>query len=211
MKTTRVFLTKANEIDEIKRYYSINEETIEDELLIHDTYDSYGQKISSCDAEDYSVMNNQCDLYNECINEIKERFLNNLDADDIDINDDLSFSWSGWDLEGNNINLSDELKNDIEDFIKDFEEKNNNYSSCKGFNFWNGSNWQTVVLEREYDDFKNYEIVDDSELIEELNQAIEESEFYQNGSGYREYRSKKYSIIDSQWADRFEEFEITEL
>lgn len=210
MKTKNVFLTKANEIDEVVKYYSIPENQLKD-MYIHDTYGEYGQLVGYTDAGDYSVFNHSCDLYTECINAVKEKFLSGLDTYDLEINEDFSIYWFGWDLEGLNISLSEEKKLNIQNWIKKYEEENSHYGECIGFNYHDGHNWRTVVVSNEFDDFRNYEVVDDEDLIKELNEAVEESEFYKEGPGYSEYRYGKWSVISSQWQEHFEEFIISEI
>jgi hypothetical protein len=208
MKTKRTFLTKT--FGEGTKYFSIPENQLED-MYIHNTYNDYGQLVGHTDAGDWSVLNHSCDLYTECINAIKEKFLNGLDTDDLEINDDFSVYWFGWDLDGLNVSLSEEKKAEIQNWIKEYEEKNSKYGECRGFNYWDGHNWRTVVVSNEFDDFRNYEVVDDEDLIKELNEAVEESEFYKEGPGYREYRYGKWSVISSNWQEHFEEFIISEI
>jgi len=209
MKIKRVFLTKANEIDEVVKY-SIHESRIVD-MYIHDTYNDSGQLVGHTDAGDWSVLNHGCDLYDDCLKAIKEQFLNGLETDYIEIQDDFSIYWSGWDSDGNNVALSEDKKAEIRKWVKDYEEKNSYYGECRGFNYWDGRNSRTVVVSNEFDDFKSHELIDDKDLIKELNEAVSESEFYKEGPGYREYRYGKWSLICSQWEGHFEEFEISEI
>ncbi len=208
--TANFFLVEANKEDEVTKYLSIPTSMIKD-MYIHDTYGEYGQIIGYSDSGDYSVFNHSCDLYQECINAVNEKFLSDFETEDIEINDDFSIYWSGYDKEGNYVELSDDLKEKIQKFIEEYEEANCHYDECQGFNFWNGHNWDSVIVQREFDDFKSHELIDDKFLIKELNEAIDKSKFYKDGTGYREYRYGKWSLVISQWQGHFEDFEISEI
>ena len=204
------FIKKTNEEDEQVKYLAIGEERIKD-MYLHDTYNDYGQLVGYTDAGDWSVLNHSCDLYQDCLKAIKEQFLNGLDTDYIEINDDFSIYWFGWDLDGNNISLSEEKKTEIQNWIKEYEEKNSKYGECRGFNYHDGNNWESVIVYNEYGENTNYEEVTDEELIAELNEAIDKSSLHKEGAGHREYRYSEWSVISYSWAHHFEEFEISKI
>ena len=102
-----------------------------------------------------------------------------------------------------NIELYDNI---VEELTED-EDYFGYYSTSKGFNFWNGNNWNTVTVISEVGE-PTHELLDDNDLENELNQAIENSTFVKEGFGRRIYETEKYWIVDNNFQGHFEAYEI---
>src|SRR5690606_8555783 len=94
-------------------------------------------------------------------------------------------------------------------FIDEWIKENQTLTKCKGFTYWNGHNWQSVIVESELSDTE-YEIIDDENLISELTKALEEKKFVQESFGKKLYEGNGYNIEVSQFASAWWEYELTQ-
>lgn len=81
------------------------------------------------------------------------------------------------------------------------------FNMVEGFNYFDGNNWATVTVKTDIGE-PSHTLIDDDDLISELNQAIEDSEFVSEGFGTRKYETEKFLIVSSQFASHFESYEI---
>lgn len=81
----------------------------------------------------------------------------------------------------------------------------------KGIEFWDGSNWKTIVFESQYAPDYRYSIIEDENQIAELTKAIETKEFDNDRqTGYVVYIGGDYKIIKSSWQGDWELFTMSE-
>lgn len=86
------------------------------------------------------------------------------------------------------------------------------YSKIRsGFNYWDGHNWKTVVLEREHTDDISHEILENRELVEELNNAIENKEFLKSEFGKEIFQFEGLKIVINNCQGSWASYEITEI
>lgn len=163
-------------------------------LLLHETYDSDGQELGHESAEDYSIENSQTCAYDDLKKAIREKFDVTID---FEIDTD---SLESDELEEEGID-ADELC----EFIEEWKEENENYTTVKGFNYWDGRKWQTVVTYHEFYD-PSYEIIDED--VDLMNQEIEDKEFIEEGYGVRNYESANFIIVQSAMQESFENFKL---
>jgi hypothetical protein len=197
-------------------YYAISPERIET-LNVADTYDSYGQQVGHYNAGDYHFDNSESSCQDDCCKAIQEKFqvgvcldgemvssIDNEEADDyqnfIEVDDEGA----------DEHNKMVQLIIDINEFISEWREENESLNTCQGFNYWDGHNWKTVITSFEYDGYPSHEIIDDEELIQSLNQAIESKEYVKSGFGFEEYEFEDWKIIDSHFEGTWAAYEITE-
>lgn len=185
-----IFLKDPNEEGQTT-YYAINPEKIET-LYVSDTYDRYGQSVSPENAGNYLTLNTQkaVSLANQAYYE-KEVEDRNLDESDpmperFQLGDDISAHDFTAVYEA--LQLDNLLKNG-EDYALIKE-------TCKGFNYWDGSNWQTVTVQVEIGE-PTYTIEDDPDTITELVQAIEGKSFERAEFGKKIYSGNGYQITES--------------
>jgi hypothetical protein len=126
----------ANKVYELKdnfemKYVILPEEVFEETYLC-ETFDDYGQKIDCCEVGCYCLANLESDFHLY----MAEHF--------------------NWDLElMSKITDLDELEeifmlNEIEyniDEIKKYIDEHEEHIPCKAYNYWNGSNHRTYILE----------------------------------------------------------------
>lgn len=195
-----IFLTK-NFTDEPTSYYAIPENKIET-LNLSETYGDYGQIVGHTDAGDYHFDNEYSDAQKDCLNELLKKFTTEVDAE-IEFIDDR-----------NDIFIVDEDSYDgdtdvkeLNEFVKNWREKNESLTEVEGFTFWDGHNWKTIVTSCDFGE-PTHNIVDNEELIKELNKAIENKEFEKEGFGRKIYKAHGWVVIDSYYQDVWEEYEI---
>jgi len=191
------FITANNEDNRIGLVYLAISQEIET-LAMSDTYCNYGQQIGADDAGDSVELLTDAavkvanDAYNEEYSheDDYDEYINKYQ-----IGDNVS-AYDFWSVYQSIIN-SDLKYPDVE-FHK---------SKLKGFNYWDGSNWATVSVDADFGE-TSHTLVEDEELIENLNKAIEEMEFVKEGSGTKTYKTDEYVIFTSQFSDHFESYEI---
>ena len=206
-----IFLTKADNEGEIT-YLAIDSEKIET-LNVFETYDQYGQEVGHGNAGDYHIDNQYSDAKQDCIAAIQEKFgvEVNIDTHNVCVETIDNTEVDEWISDEIDPAVAGEFINEINTFISEWVEENSTYTTLKGFNYWDGNNWKTVVVEMEHGDCKSHQLVDDEDLIEELNKSIEEKEFLKKGHGMTCYRSGKWAIGVSQYQGDWESYQISEI
>lgn len=181
----RIFLTENfNEGHVI--YFAINSEKIET-INVSDTYDKFGQRVDASTAGD-SV---------DLITQEAADFANKeYDSDRYSMGDNIS----SWD----DSILFDAIETK---FPEGDENVTYNKDTIKGFNYWNGQNWRTVTTSWNFGE-ATHSIIDDKEIINELEKAIEEKEFREGAFGTRIYDGNGYVIINSRCVGDWAEYEI---
>lgn len=205
-----IFLTEADSEGPVK-YFAIDAEKIET-LNEFETYDRYGQTVGHENAGDYHIDNQYCSAKQDCIAAIEEKFGVDVNIDThnqvVEVIDNTEVD--EWISEQTDPAVAGELISEINTFISEWAEENQTLTTCKGFNFWDGSNWATVVVQREHTDNVSHEILDDEELIKELNQAIEDKEYVKSEFGKEKYQSGNWAIVDNHCQGSWATFEIRE-
>lgn len=196
-----IFLTEADSEGPVK-YFAIDAEKIE-KLNGSDTYDLFGQPVSPEEVGDYLELKSQeaTDVANQAYHDF------HAEEDDTEVLQHFSIGQTISAYESSHeydaIQRSADLKEGL-----DYEV----YASwVKGFNYWDGSNWKSVIVEREHTDNVTNEILDDEELIKELNQAIEDKSFTGSTFGNLYYESGNYEIVVNNHQGRWAIYEITEI
>ena len=202
-----IFLTnKFDQGDSI--YYAIPASKIET-LLVVDTYARYGQPVSVEDTGDYHINNQYSDAKKDCEKAILEKFNKEVfidrynDCVEVIENNEVD-EW----ICQNDENARDFI-NEINTFITKWCEKNNILQSCEGFNYWDGSNWATIITSYENDGNNSHEIIKDKKLIDKLNNGIENMEFLKEGFGNKTYVFEDVKIIDSCYQGTWASYELT--
>lgn len=91
--------------------------------------------------------------------------------------------------------------------VEDYDESD---AMCEGFNFHNGCNWQSVIVNYEDGDDCHYEVVEDENLCKELNEAIENAVYISECSGVKTFETEEYIIEQSLHASAFETYSVRE-
>lgn len=178
-----VFLKKADDSEDV--YYAIDPAKIET-LNLFETYDGFGQQVGHYNAGDYHPDNSASPAVQDCLNAIAEKF--GIDTDGIEFRgDEIEF-------EGVPDNVAA-----IRDFVSSWIADNASIGTCEGFTFWNGHNWQTVIVSAEWDEGAiTHTVINDDKLISELSEALENRSFVKEGFGEKIYKSDNgYYVIDS--------------
>lgn len=199
------------EIDNVTRYFAIPEDKIET-LNLHDTYDRNGQQIGHTNAGDYSIDNEYCDAESDCLEALKQKF--NITSLKNDFNDPARIDFlqiRGFEIYNNsNIDESDIENYDeekINAFIAEWEKENAIYETVQGFDYWDGSNWDTITTASEHGE-PSHEVISDDELTSELNEAIESREFQKEGFGKKIFIFGNWVIVDSYVQGTWASYEI---
>lgn len=193
-----IFLIDKNRESETV-YFAIDAEKIEI-LNESDTYDNYGQSVSPEDAGNSIGLLSQkaVDIANKAYHD------NHAEYDDTEVLQHFSIGdfLSAYEHKEYSDVLSDKD-------LKIGEDYSEYFPTCKGFNYWDGSNWKTIVVEREHGE-TDFEILDNEELTEELNQAIQNKEFVEDGFGRKIYETEQYEIEYNYCQGTWASYYVTE-
>jgi len=163
-----------------------------EEMRVSDTYDHFGQGVSPADAGDFIEILNQKAL--AVANKAYQEFEDEDEDEKIVIGDLIS------DYDDGNTFSALNSSADLEDGV----DIHYHASTCKGFNFWNGSNWQSVVVEYEHDGHNDYEVVENDSLESE----IDSKKWIKDVFGRKVYESKNFWIIDDFRQGSFASYEL---
>lgn len=78
------------------------------------------------------------------------------------------------------------------------------------YNFHNGSNWESVILESPCDEEIDYEVITDEKLILQYWEAIENKSYDKEEKGFQYYEYDNFEIVKSNWQSSWSAFEINE-
>jgi hypothetical protein len=195
--TNFIFLTKTDTQGEEIKYYAIPENQITT-LNVSDTYASFGQCVDSSDAGDYLTLDTQkaADFANQAYHS------NHADSDTevlqkFSIGDYISaYDYSEFD----EILTADELEKEVDFSVE--------YTTCKGFNFWNGHNHQSIIVAGGNYDYYEWEIVTDKAIIKRLRTAISKMKEVSRGAGYIDYKHGSVNITESYWQGAWESYNL---
>lgn len=190
MKNPFIFLVNKFNPELEGTYFAIDSSRIET-LNVSDTYDQFGQRISSYDAGDYVEITN-FEKFSKLHSDLVESM--RMSEDDIlcfDGHSDIFFE------------LEEIGEGDYFKFHR---------SECKGFNYWNGNNWRTILLEHSGIEEPEWQIIDDKKLNKRLRTALSKKVEISKGFVMIEYKHGKVSIIQNLHAGAWEDFllEISE-
>ena len=197
-----IFLTEANSEGQVV-YFAIDAEKIK-EIPESDTYDRFGQPISAGEAGNYLELKTQkaVDVANQAYHDFHAEW------DDTEVLQHFSI--------GDEI-LAYEDSNSYDSVVKSGTlEEGVDYDVTstwvKGFNYWDGSNWKSIIVEREHTgrDNTSHQILDDQELIARLNEVIENKKFVKSGFGKEVYQSGNWEIVVSNFQGSWATYEIRE-
>lgn len=166
-------------------FYAIPSNEIVDGYL-HDTYNDYGVVLDAYEAGDYTLGNPNFDA--EMESHLRERF------------EELSEAVFYFGVDGifdYDVELTKSQVHEINKEIKSYIEEHEMLIKAKYFNYWNGSNWQTVLIEAENTDTA-YEIVE-AELADEIYADFENAIEERDTNGVTYYEGKKYVHSTSRW------------
>jgi hypothetical protein len=155
--------------------YLIDENRIET-MPVSDTYNNDGLLLGSYGAGD-SI---------EILSENLVAFANKYEEEN-----DSDFEWEiGQLVEAYyNTDLFDKIKSNKQ--LKQDKDYKLYQLTCKGYNYWNGKKYQSVILEDSFDNsFVTHEIIDEDELLALVNKAVKEKEYVKEENGVIFYSYK---------------------
>lgn len=172
-----LIVLKRNEEDNIM--YIIEENKFETTRL-SECYDKFGQKIGKENAEDYCLENSYC-------TELRERFLNDLQTAGFEVENK---SWEDF------VESDD---NSIKEFVENWRDENEVYTEALAYNYWDGNNWRSVILDDDANGYSvNYEKVE-QELAEQVLTAYENALFPEYEFGKSEVESDGFVFLKTQY------------
>lgn len=194
-----IFLTK-NFNEGPTTYYVIAADKVET-LKLCDTYDKNGQKVGHEHAGDYNFHNQHSDAEKDCKKEIAENFGINVDNIHlVNVGGEIEIEAG----DGTQYGFDEKA---VENFIKEWREKNEYLEEVNGFTYWDGHNWKTIITDIFFAE-PTHSIVDDEKLVVELNAAIENKSFEKSGVGCEVFSHDKWAIIDWNWQGTWAVYEI---
>ena len=181
----------------------VNEGQIEDVNLC-DCYNQYGQKIDCYDAGCYTITANNSDARDVCLGEVAEK-ISAKEGDKQDFITELeNLNWYSPEPDVEKIKKLEKeynIKEDILSLVLEWEEENASHTEVKAINYWDGSNWRSIIIENTdgSEDCSFIEEEQEKEILADLEIAGEPfSQDYSHGVAY--IHGEKYRFIFSQYA-----------
>lgn len=179
-------------------YNAIPADTIKT-LRVTETYDHYGQEVSPENAGAYVSLNSlrAVEIANKAYHDEYAEMDNDVIESRYGINDIVN----AYDCSCVYDAVVSECT-EGEDYTICVE-------TCKGFNYWDGSNWKSVIIEYEFDNTDTgWKVLEDEKLQNELNEAIENMKYVYEGYGATRWETEKYIITKSQFASNWATYQI---
>lgn len=161
-------------------------------LKVSETYNGYGQTVGTY------LTGDSLEFLSEKSVEIAQKISDEQEAEYMFSVGEII---NGYDNSDVFNEIYDAVKRDCTE-NEDFAEY---YETCDGFNYWDGSNWKTVVVWREYSE-SDYEVIEND--TEKMNDAIENRKFIKETHGKEYYESENFWIIQSNWYGDFESYRL---
>lgn len=156
---------------------------------LHDTYNNWGQTLFPEEAGDYTFGEETFDRDLEKVLREKFEFLS-----------DAVFYFNADGIFDYDCELTENEEKQINEFISKFHDENYIAVEATYFNYWDGSNWKSIIFECEgY--WNVYEIVDDQELADEIYEDFENAKAGKESNGFTDYEGPKYTHTTSRWAN----------
>lgn len=190
MTTTEfIFISQNDPSDDI---LVVSEKAIES-VAIADTYDHYGQKVGHIDAGDYLTIETQeaADAANEIYNNNRQEW------------DDETPPIEKFQV-GDAVSAYD--YSDVFDALIDHDGVTLEQEEIQAIQYWDGHNFRTFALEG---DGQDGEIIDDDDLIEKLESALDEMEYSHETTGCKYWETENFVICESAWQGAFERYSIS--
>ena len=159
------------------------------QMPLSETYDDYGQVVGSDNAGDHLVVKSKkaVKIINAKMKDLGENKRYKVGDVISDYDDSDAFMVAKY-LGSRNVDLI--------------------YTMCKAYNYWDGHNWASIVVESDIDGYYEWELVEDSQLEKSLNHAVKSKKFVRNNAGITFYETSKYIIEDSAWQGTWESYKI---
>lgn len=160
---------------------------------LHDCYDQNGQELDAEAAGDYSLKNCYCDSMKiDMINKGIELFGESFD--------DMTYNYETLEIDNaEEIGLK-EKEEEINSFIRKFEDSEAYYIECEAIQYWDGHNNRSAIIGDE-EVGADYEYADsevEKEILEEFSK-LEKPEYKQ---GLADVKGEKYSFRFSQYQNK---------
>lgn len=81
------------------------------------------------------------------------------------------------------------------------------YTTCVGYNYWDGRNWKTAILEPAEGDVADYVILE-GEKAEAILAEAADPEFISSDKGVERYESANFIFLMSYFAGDWQKYEV---
>lgn len=160
---------------------------------LHDCYNQYGQQLDAEAAGDGSLKNCYCDnmkidMIDKGIEIFGEAF------------DDMEYNYDTLEIENAEELGLEDREEEINAFIRKFEEDEASYTECEAIQYWDGHNNRSAIIGDE-EIGADYEYADselEREILDEYSK-LEEPEYKQ---GLADVKGEKYSFRFSQYQNK---------
>lgn len=171
-------------------YHAVSETKIAT-INYSDTYTSFGQGIDHDDAGDWATIKKQ-----EAVEKINQWLIDEEIDRKVSVDETL---------------YAYEERNELFRFAIGLEGVELEYVTVKGFNYWDGHNHASVIVEADWD--TNYSLENDEEINAFLNRAIEGMQETGRATGAKYYTfiegERQANITESFWQGQWAEYKIT--
>ena len=185
-----------------------------------DTYGDYGQKVGCYNAGCYALDNSYSTMHSDLMDAIDERFNTKFSEVLKDLGNTSFASVSELIEELNEINDNEEAvlsqygytpidEEELKAFAEKWVKENENHSEVTAYTFFNGSNFETVVIEDYvFDGQMRTHVEIDEEEAREVEEAIENRSFVKKGFGKDVYEYGDYYVIDNYCQGHWAKWEV---
>jgi len=168
METTNlILLRKKCAEDEI---VFIAERSNFENMLLHDCYNEFGCRISNEEAEDYCLENSYC-------TELRKKFI-----------EDYKKAGFVFDEENSIDDILESDNEQIVNFLASWKDKNESYTEAYAYNYFDGHNWKSIILDCDIDEYAEYEYEEGEDILKEF----EGIEFLEHENGICKIETDNY-------------------
>lgn len=181
--------------------------------FLHDTYNRYGIALNGNEAQDYSLDNTDSsmadDIQEAIMSKFKDQLLASMADDEVFAPDDED-DYRQWCesmiivLPDGTVEVGGEVDEQMSAFAKKYDEGNRTYTTATYVNYWDGSNWQTLLCSAQSLDYDAFEVLDEGdEDYAPLMEALAEYSMYIDNGTYKSEIIGNYEISHSLYANDY--------
>lgn len=219
-KSENIYLKAINEPIGAEGTIHVSSRNLFEEVNLCETYGNYGQKVGCFNAGCYALDNSNSPIHSDLMEAIDEHFSTKFSDALKDLGNTSFASVSELIEELNNINdrEDDVLKSynytpidegKLKGFAEKWVKENENHSEVTAYTFFNGSNFETVVIEDHvFDGQMRTHVEIDEEEAKKVEEAIENRSFVKKGTGMDIFEFGDYYVIDNHWQGHWAKWEV---
>lgn len=190
MENERIFLKELKESCGEENFVLVSMRANFEKVRLCETYGDYGQQVGCYNAGCYSLDNSESTCKEDLEQYITDKFK---------LREKFSYD---------DFIEQEEANDKIKESIKTWIEENENHSSCVAYTYWDGSNFATALISNEnFEDHISHVEINEQEA-REIEEAIENRSFVEDGFGKKVYEYGDYIMIDNYCQGHWESWQV---